>query len=143
MATSQKLLTTKAFSEKAGVTPSTVSNWLKKGKLKGTKEGNRWLIPEGELEKAVSAKPAPKKNAAPTQKKSAVQRPKTEPQKTNATSGKTTYSIEAFSEMTFLTAFGVEKWLKEGRLTGGVDASGNKCVDAANLEKPLVKRLLR
>lgn len=141
MAKNQKLLTTKAFSEKAGVSAATVSNWLKKGKINGKKEGNRWLIPESELKKTDSAKPAPKKKAAAAKKKPAVKGPK-KVLKTSKT-GNAPYTVEAFSKMTFLTTFGVEKWLKEGRLTGGVDASGNKCVDAANLENPLVKRLLR
>lgn len=157
MAKTKQLLTTKEFSQKAGVSPTTVSSWLKKGKIKGKKEGNKWLIPESELKKSGAAKPAAAKKAAktkskpkaaPAKKKAAAK--KTKPKSTAkpakkvkpAGSGKT-FSVQEFSDMTFLTEFGVQKWLKEGRLTGDVDASGTKRVDASNLENETVKRLLR
>lgn len=154
MAKSKKMLTTKEFSQKAGVSTTTVSGWLKKGKIKGKKEGNKWLIPEGELKKAGSAKSASTKKAAPSKTKT-----KAAPVKKKATAKKAkpakkttkkkkpaagkSFSVSEFSEMTYLTEFGVEKWLKEGRLTGNVDASGKKTIDASNLEDAMVKRLVR
>jgi hypothetical protein len=45
--------------------------------------------------------------------------------------------------MTYLTEPGVKRWLSEGRLVGGQDAAGQWYVDAASLERPDVRRLLR
>lgn len=148
----EQLLTTQAFSKKAGVSAATVTKWLKSGKINGKKEGNKWLIAASELKNAVKAKPVPSKKATPAKAKSAPVKKRT-PAKTAKpkASAKTakpahsakSFSVQEFSDMTYLTAFGVEKWLKEGRLTGVVNASGQKRIDAANLENPLLKRLVR
>ncbi|MEJ2282265.1 MAG: hypothetical protein P8X85_01575 [Desulfobacterales bacterium] len=45
--------------------------------------------------------------------------------------------------MTFLTENGVREWLKKGRLTGRQNESGEWVIDAANLEQPGIKRLVR
>jgi hypothetical protein len=45
--------------------------------------------------------------------------------------------------MTFLTENGVREWLKQGRLTGQQNESGEWVIDAASLEVPGVKRLVR
>jgi hypothetical protein len=43
-----------------------------------------------------------------------------------------------------LTEFGVEKWLKEGRLIPADDRTGNPMmVASSNLEAPDIKRLMR
>ena len=69
MAKSKQMLTTKEFSQKAGVSTTTVSSWLKKGIIKGKKDGNKWLIPESELKKSGAAKSAPANKAAPSKAK--------------------------------------------------------------------------
>lgn len=53
------------------------------------------------------------------------------------------YSIEEFSSMTYLTPFGVERFLKEGRLSGCKDASGQWQVDGSNLDREDIQRLVR
>ena len=94
-----------------------------------------------------AAKPAadkksapPKKKAKPTAAKKAAPPPKAKPAKVSA--GKT-IPLEDFVSMSYLTANGVKEWLKQGRLTGSQDGSGQWLIDAANLEVPDVKRLLR
>lgn len=156
MAKPKKMLTTKDFSQKAGVSTTTVSGWLKKGKITGKKEGNKWLIPESELKKTGGAKSAPsssrktgssktKAKATPTKKKGTAKKTKPAkmaPKKKKSAGGKS-LSVSEFSAMTYLTESGVEKWLKEGRLTGSIDASGKITIDASNLEDTMVNRLLR
>jgi len=45
--------------------------------------------------------------------------------------------------MTYLTENGVMQWLQQGLLKGQQEAKGGWQVDAANLEVPNVKRLVR
>ena len=45
--------------------------------------------------------------------------------------------------MTYLTEFGVRDWLKKGLLKGTRSEDGEWYVDAASLENPNIKRLLR
>ena len=107
MMSSQRFLTTQEYAQKVGVSPSTVSKWLRSGKLQGQKQNGKWVIPE-DTPTASSTTPAPAPQSAPA---------KTEP-----TSGGQSFSIRKFSEMTYLTEAGVLKWLKEGRLEGSKDA---------------------
>ncbi len=154
MPKTEQLLTTQAFSKKVGVSAATVTKWLNSGKIKGKKEGNKWLIAASELKKTSRAKPKPSNKEAPAKVKSKsaqlkkkttakAAKPKAPAIATEPAHGAKSFSVQEFSDITYLTAFGVEKWLKEGRLTGGVDASGQKRIDAANLENPIVKRLVR
>ncbi len=53
------------------------------------------------------------------------------------------YTVAEFAGMTYLTEFGVKEWLKQGRLNGQQVAGGDWQVDAASLELPGVKRLVR
>ena len=53
------------------------------------------------------------------------------------------YTVAEFAGMTYLTEFGVKEWLKQGRLTGQQAAGGEWQIDAANLELPDVKRMVR
>ena len=53
------------------------------------------------------------------------------------------FSVIEFVDMIYLTEFGVMEWLKQGRLLGQQIAGGEWKVEAANLETPDVKRLLR
>ena len=124
MSISTNPLSTGEFAKKAGVSTSTVSKWLRDGKIRGEKKKGRWVISESELaglEKEPQAGPGARSPKASDQ----------------------VLTIEQFSAMTYLTEFGVRKWLKQGRLKPAVDPSGNAGVDAANLENPLIKRLVR
>ncbi len=42
--TKHKYLTTFEVSKMFGVTPQTIRNWIRKGKIKGKKVGHLWLI---------------------------------------------------------------------------------------------------
>ncbi len=53
------------------------------------------------------------------------------------------FSIAEFAQMTYLTEKGVSEWLKTGQLAGQQNDKGDWRIDAANLEKPNVKRLVR
>jgi hypothetical protein len=105
---------------------------------------------------AVAKKPAPSKKTAKTASvkksappkkpaKKATAKKSAPPQKARpaqASEGKA-IPLEDFVSMTYLTANGAKEWLKRGRLTGSQDGSGQWMIDAANLEVPDVKRLLR
>ena len=45
--------------------------------------------------------------------------------------------------MTYLTIKGVNGWLKQGKLQGEKDEKGNWLVNAASLQLPFMKRLIR
>ena len=87
---------------------------------------------------------APAKKVTKEPKKAPVKAKKTtaEPKKTT-TRTKKTYSVVEFSEMTYLTLKGVNEWLKQGNLKGEKDEKGNWLVDAANLQLPSMKKLIR
>ena len=92
------------------------------------------------------AKTAKDKTAEPTDKKAAAKKPsppkKEKPVKEKKSAAKT-YSIAEFAGMTYLTEFGVKEWLKQGRIAGKQGAGGEWELDAANLDLPDIKRLLR
>ena len=137
MTDSKDFLTTQAFAEKAGISKSTVSKWLRDGKIKGKKVGKKWMIPSDQLtntKKSASKAPAPAKKTSTASGALA--------EKAIRTGGRT-YTVKEFSEMTYLTEFGVEKWLREGRLKGTKDGTGIWTIDTGNLDIPDVQRLLR
>jgi excisionase family DNA binding protein len=136
MPKSNSLLSTREFAQKAGVSTGTVSKWLRQGMIDGQKTGNKWSIPAAELSKVT---PKPGESTSPS--KPPVSKPSAASEKTD--SDGTSYTIREFSEMTYLTPLGVEKWLKEGRLKKAVDAKGQLRVDGSNLDIPDIKRLLR
>ena len=84
--------------------------------------------------KKVTKKPG---KATTKAKKSA-----TAPKKT-ATGTKKILSVVEFSEMTYLTLKGVNEWLKQGKLKSVKDKKGNLAVDAASLQLPFMKNLIR
>jgi Helix-turn-helix domain len=129
-------LTSQEFALRAGVSAGTVAKWLRNGAIKGRKNGGKWAISPDELSKVTASRQTP---TAPAPARA----PASKPQAATASPAAKSYSIQEFSEMTYLTDFGVRKWLKEGRLEKTVDAQGNDRVDACNLENPHVKRLLR
>ena len=53
------------------------------------------------------------------------------------------YSLAEFVNMTYLTETGVRQWLKQGRLTGLQNETGEWMIDAASLDTPHIKRLVR
>jgi len=53
------------------------------------------------------------------------------------------YSLAEFVNMTYLTENGVKAWLKQGRLSGRQNKTGEWMIDAANLDAPHLKRLVR
>ncbi len=82
---------------------------------------------------------------APVKTKKAPKAAKETPSASKKTPQQTkkTYSVSEFSKMTYLTVNGVNKWLKEGKLNGEKDENGNWLVDAASLNLPNMKRLIR
>jgi excisionase family DNA binding protein len=145
MAKKEQFLTTKEFASRIGISTSSVTRLIKDGKLKAEKKSGKWLIDPGQLNaKAVKelnrpAKPAAGKKVA--LKKPSPQKKDKPPQKKQA--GAKTYTLAEFVAMTYLTEFGVKEWLKQGRLTGRQGAGGQWEIDAANLDLPDVKRLIR
>ena len=133
---SNTLLTTREFAQKAGVSAGTVSKWLRQGTINGNKINAKWSISAAELDKVTQtsgSQPAATKHA----------KPKADPPAPQSATENRSYSIQEFSDMTYLTPFGVEKWVKEGRLKNTADAAGHLRIDASNLDNPDVKRLLR
>ena len=89
--------------------------------------------------KKKTSKSVPKKAAAA--KKSAAPK-KAKPAKGTASPAKA-YSLAEFVKMTYLTENGVKDWLKQGRLSGRQNETGEWMIDAASLDAPYVKRLVR
>jgi hypothetical protein len=117
--TDQKaLLSTKEFSSLTGIPVSSVAKMLREGKLKGEKSAGKWMIPASQLS---------------SENMEGGEKPASE----------TTYSIEEFSAMTYLTVHGVAQWLKKGLLVGRIDQEGNLRVSEKNLEIPNIRRLIR
>jgi excisionase family DNA binding protein len=137
MVKSNTSLSTREFAQKAGVSAGTVSKWLRQGTIIGEKTGGKWSISAAELIK-VAQTPG---NPPPSPEQHPVPRPDTSSPKTTA-EGRS-YTIQEFSNMSYLTPFGVQRWLKEGRLKKTVDATGQTRIDGSNLDHPDIKRLLR
>jgi excisionase family DNA binding protein len=128
-------LTTREFAKKAGVSAATVSKWLRQGTIDGKKSGGKWSISAAELSKVKATQP-PGNPPPPSESQTHVPSPEIGTQNRS-------YSIQEFSKMTYLTQFGVQKWLEQGRLKKIVDAQGQERVAGSNLDNPDVKRLLR
>ena len=148
MAKKDQFLTTGEFAKKAGITTSSVTKLIRDGKIKAEKKSGKWMISPDELKaKAVADSTKPKKKAAgsalkkaPAGKQAAAKKEK--PAKAKKSAGKT-YTLAEFAALTYLTERGVGEWLKQGRITGQRGAGGEWKIDAANLEAPDVKRLVR
>ncbi len=139
MSDPKAMMTTAQFAKKAGVSTSTVSKWIRSGKVEGTKQGGKWMISEDQLKKVTDASSGPAKPKAASAPKPA----KTATPPTAKKSDGPCHSVEAFSNLTYLTPFGVERYLKEGKLTGKMNSSGQWEVDASNLERKEIKHLVR
>jgi len=130
MSDAKSPLTAQQFADQTGVSSSTVQKWLRTGKIQGIKQNGKWMISAEQLSPTLSA----------GQAESVVD-------KENAPAAEfaraSDYSIEEFSTLTYLTLEGVEKYLKEGRLSGARDTSGNWRVDQRNLNMPAIRHLVR
>lgn len=135
MSNPQNMLTTQAFALQAGISASTVSKWLRSGKIQGRKQNGKWMIPADQLQ-AIDGHGQTAAGADEAARAAA-------PAAAGESSPGPGYSVEEFSALTYLTRFGVERFLREGRLSGTRDASGKWRVDAANLKKPHMLHLLR
>ena len=129
-------LTAQEFAKNAGVSPATVSKWLREGTIAGKKVSGKWSIPSSELAKIIQSDDIKNNQPVP-------QAPQLKSLASQTDPSVKSYSIKEFSDLTYLTEFGVQKWLKEGRLTKAVSADGQIRVDGASLQNPHVKRLLR
>ena len=129
MGASNQFLSSKEFAERSGLPVSKVTKLLRDGGLKGQKQDRRWIIPASELDRLQGASPPARPTATTTPA------PATRPNKS--------YSVAEFSAMTYLTEFGVLDWLRKGRLKGTQSANGEWRVDAASLDTPQIRNLLR
>ena len=152
MATKSQLLTTSEFASRAGIAAAKVSKLIRDGIIKAEKKSGKWMISSGEL-KAVKGlskqnKPSPKKKApkAAPKKAAAAKKPaapKIDKPAAAKPSAARTIPLADFVNMTYLTETGVRDWLRQGRLKGVQNDSGEWLIDAANLEVPDIKRLVR
>jgi excisionase family DNA binding protein len=133
MTAEEKTLTTSEYAKKIGVSPAAVARMLRQGKLRGEKRGGKWAIFESELPGTD----------AETKKTTHLSSAATKPPAKGKPSSDKSYDLETFSRMTYLTEKGIRQWLKIGRLTGSMDANGKAAIDAANLERPEIKHLIR
>jgi excisionase family DNA binding protein len=127
MGANKQFLTTGEYADQSGLSVAKVTKLLRDGGIKGQKVGGKWTIPASELNKTTPP--------ATTQKQP--------PKAAAATRTGQQYSVDAFSALTYLTANGVRNWLKKGILKGTRDEDGQWRIDAANLEAPHIKRLVR
>lgn len=128
-----KTLTTGEFSQMTGIAVSTITQMLRQGQINGEKHSGKWAIYESELQnKTVVTKKDRRQSSASLG-------PIFD---TPANAGRT-YDIETFVQMTYLTEKGVRQWIKTGRLSGSTDAGGKVRVDAANLDRPELRHLVR
>jgi excisionase family DNA binding protein len=112
-------LSTREYAQTCGLTVQKVTQMLRAGQIAGEKLGNRWRIPADQVPAQTAAPETPESSARPH------------------------YTVDEFAAMTYLTPWGVVDWLKTGRLKRVVDAEGNWAVDAACLDHPDVRRILR
>ena len=147
MAKDDQLLSTGEFASQAGIPASSVTKLIRERKIKAEKKAGKWMIPPSQLKvKAVQeffkgTGPAPKKASPPAAR--VAPRKKEKQAEAQAVAARKTYSVAEFADMTYLTEHGVKQWLKQGRLLGQQNETGEWLVDSANLDVPNVKRLVR
>ena len=110
----------------------------KKGKPAPKKKASK-SVPK---KAAAAKKSAPPKKAKPAAAKKSAPPKKAKPAMAKTSTAKT-IPLADFVSMTYLTENGVKEWLKQGRLTGLQADSGEWMIEAANLEVPDIKRLMR
>lgn len=166
MAKKSQTLTTADFSKNTGIPVAAVSRLLRTGKIKGEKVSGRWLINRSQLQaEAVLAlrnppdslkighpKVSAKGPAAGKQQKSIKPATQTPGQRSGAGAGSSpsysagrsrSYTVAEFSSLTYLTEYGVVKFLKDGRLKGVKDNNGQWRLSADNLASPAIRHLIR
>jgi excisionase family DNA binding protein len=126
-----KMLTTSEYAKLTGVSVSTVTKMLRQGKLRGEKHSGKWaILPDQAADKGKTstgnAPVPPTGGPIPTQPAHAR-----------------TYDVRTFAQMTYLTEKGVRQWFRNGRLFGRVDPDGTILLDAANLNRPELRHLIR
>ena len=136
MGASKQFLTSREYADRSGLSVAKVTKRLRNGDIKGQKRGGKWMIPTSELD-AVKPPPAPSDSAPSRQGQAATPPPQTPP-----AAGRT-LSIAEFSALTYLTEHGVRAYLKTGRIKGTQVEDGEWRIDAANLEAPHLKHLVR
>lgn len=151
MVQDNQFLTTREFASRAGIQASKVSKLIRDGKIEAEKKSGKWMIHPNQLQTNAVQRPGkgstpkPKKiTAKAPQKRTVVKAAKSaSPKKEVASLAGRAYTVSEFVEMTYLTEFGVRQWLKQGRLKGQQSEKGDWLIDAANLQAPNVKRLVR
>lgn len=137
MRDARQSMTTNEYAKITGIPVSTITQMLRQGKLRGEKRNGKWAIDTSEIGNAVSA-PLPER-AQSTETPSRADDnggPMT-------AAGNRSYDVAAFAQLTYLTEKGVQQWFKAGRLSGSVDDNGRLLLDAANLERPELRHLIR
>ena len=127
----ERTMTTGEFSERTGLSVSTITKMLREGKLSGEKRRGKWAIGPGELQ---NRSVVDKAQGDPTE---------TDGSRTAAPSQTPFFTVEQFARITYLTEYGVRQWLKIGRLTGTADSKGSWRVDAKNLSRPELNHIVR
>ena len=133
MAENDKTLTTGEFSQMTGVAVSTITQMLRRGKIRGEKRSGKWAIYKSELQNTAVV--TPNNRGSKSTSEALVSNTPPVSQKT--------YDVDAFVQMTYLTEKGVRQWLRTGRLSGRAGADGKVRVDAANLARPELQHLIR
>ncbi len=124
MGAEKQFLTSREYADRSGLSVTKVTKLLRNGDIKGQKVGGKWMIPDSELD-------ADQPPAAPAGQTAA------------AAPSDQSFSIAEFSAMTYLTEYGVRNWLKRGILKGLQTEDGEWRIDAASLDAPDIKRLVR
>jgi predicted site-specific integrase-resolvase len=130
-------LSTKEFATRTGLAVATITKMLRKGQIKGKKRSGRWMIAEDQL----NIKAVVDIGRQSSSSKNRYTPPKTAFVKT-ASSIKD-YTVGEFSQITYLTEFGVKVWLKLGKIKGYQDEKGQWRVDADSLNMPNIRHLVR
>ena len=151
MVQDNQFLTTREFASRAGMQASKVSRLIRDGKIEAEKKSGKWLIHPNQLQTEAVQRPG--KDSTPKPRKITPKDPqkKMVAKATRSASSKKeaapltgrAYTVSEFVEMTYLTEFGVRQWLKQGRLGGQQNEKGDWLIDAANLQVPGIKRLVR
>lgn len=127
-----KTLSTKEYSIITGLPVAAVTKMLRSGQLSGTKRSGRWMISQDQATTKSVTSP-----------KTTTRESKASPSIAAKAVFKSDYSIGEFCKITYLTEFGIERWLKKGKIKGRQDDDGNWRIDADSLNLPNIKHLLR
>ena len=139
-----KKLSTREFSDATGIPVSSVSRLLREGRFKGTKVSGKWLIDQSEVNSVELKAFLKEKPAGAVGRYRQVQKsPGKKEKKTAPEHTRQSYSVAEFSDRTFLTARGVEEFLRQGRLQGFRDEEGNWRLGPENLQNPNIRHLIR